>query len=95
MTRMKGLLGRSELGADEGLWITPCNSIHMVGMRFPIDAVFIDESLQVVRVHEGVQPWRMARGGKHAASVLELPAGKAAFYHLRPGDRLTIAPRTG
>ena len=90
-TRMRGLLGRGALAPSEGLWISPCNSIHMFFMRFPIDAVFIDEKLQVVRVVEDLKPWRMSRGGKFAHSVLELPPGKAAFFNIRVGDKLTIA----
>lgn len=89
-TRMRGLLGRGGLAPSEGLWISPCTSIHMFFMRFAIDAVFIDEHLQVVRVCEDLKPWRMARGGKHAHSVLELPPGKAAFFNIRVGDKLTI-----
>ncbi|MCB0877819.1 MAG: DUF192 domain-containing protein [Thermoleophilia bacterium] len=88
--RMRGLLGRGALAPSEGLWITPCNAIHMFFMRFAIDAVFIDEHLQVVRVAEDLKPWRMARGGKFAHSVLELPPGKAAFFNIRVGDKLTI-----
>jgi len=89
--RMRGLLGRGALAPSEGLWISPCTSIHMFFMRFPIDAVFLDEQLQVVRVHEDLRPWRMARGGKFAHSVLELPQGKAAFFNIRVGDRLQVA----
>jgi uncharacterized protein len=89
--RMRGLLGRGGLAPREGLWIDPCTSIHMFFMRFPIDAVFLDSSGQVVRVFEDLRPWRMARGGKHAASVLELPQGKAAFFNIRVGDRLRIS----
>ncbi|MCW2924476.1 MAG: putative secreted protein [Thermoleophilia bacterium] len=88
--RMRGLLGRGALAPAEGLWIDPCNAIHMFFMRFPIDAVFLDEGMQVVRVHEDLRPWRMARGGKHAHSVLELPQGKAAFFNIRVGDRLQV-----
>lgn len=91
-SRMRGLLGRGGLAPSEGLWISPCTSIHMFFMRFPIDAIFIDEHLQVVRVHEDLKPWRMARGGKHAHSVLELPPGKAAFFNIRVGDKLQIVP---
>lgn len=91
-SRMRGLLGRGALAPSEGLWITPCNSIHMFFMRFAIDAVFIDERLQVVRVAEDLRPWRMARGGKFAHSVLELPPGKAAFFNIRVGDKLQITP---
>jgi uncharacterized membrane protein (UPF0127 family) len=64
----------------------------MFFMRFAIDAVFLDEQLQVVRVFEDLGPWRMARGGKFAHSVLELPQGKAAFFNIRVGDRVQIAP---
>jgi len=88
--RMKGLLGRGGLDPSEGLWIEPCNSIHMFFMRFPIDAVFLDKGMQVVRVHEDLRPWRMARGGKFAHSVVELPPGKAAFFNIRVGDRLQM-----
>ena len=91
-SRMRGLLGRGALAPSEGLWITPCNSIHMFFMRFAIDAVFIDERLQVVKVVEDLKPWRMARGGKFAHSVLELPPGKAAFFNIRVGDKLHIVP---
>jgi uncharacterized membrane protein (UPF0127 family) len=90
--RMRGLLGRGALAPSEGLWITPCTSIHMLFMRHAIDAVFIDEHLQVVRVHEDLRPWRLARGGKFAHSVLELPPGKAAFFNIRVGDKLAISP---
>lgn len=93
-SRMRGLLGRASLPASEGLWITPCPSIHMFFMRFAIDAVFLDEQLQVVRVFEDLRPWRMARGGRFAHSVLELPQGKAAFFNIRVGDRLQIGPPT-
>jgi uncharacterized protein len=37
--RRKGLLGRDSLFAGEGLWILPCQAVHTVGMRFPIDLV--------------------------------------------------------
>lgn len=89
-SRMKGLLGRQSLDRDEGLWIVPCTSIHMFFMRFAIDAVFVNRDLEVVRVHHDVRPWRMARGGRQAHSVFELPAGTAAFYNVREGDRMTL-----
>ena len=42
--RMKGLLGRTELNPGEALWIIPCKGIHTIGMRFAIDAVFLDKN---------------------------------------------------
>ena len=90
--RSMGLLRTPEVKQGEGLWIERSPSIHMFFMRYAIDAVFIDERLQVVKVVETLRPWRMARGGKHAHSVLELPPGKAAFFNIRVGDKLTIIP---
>lgn len=88
--RMKGLLGRSHLEEDQGLWIVPCSSIHMFFMRFPIDVVFLDKEMNVVRVRSNVRPWQTARGGRRAHSVFELPAGFAEKHGITPGDRLPI-----
>jgi hypothetical protein len=62
----------------------------MFFMRFPIDAVFLDRDLVVMKVVEDLAPWRMAaqRGAK---AVLELPAGAARIAELQPGDRLVLA----
>jgi hypothetical protein len=89
--RMKGLLGRSELPEEEGILIRPCSSIHMLFMRFAIDAVFLDRDLRVLRVAAGLRPWRVAskRGAK---MVLELPAGRCDRVGLREGDRLVLEP---
>ena len=38
--RLKGLLGTPALGAEEACWIDPCNSIHTIGMQYPIDVYF-------------------------------------------------------
>ena len=39
--RFMGLMGRPSLAAGAGLWLRPASSIHMLFMRFPIDAVFL------------------------------------------------------
>ena len=87
--RSKGLLGRASLGEDEGILLRPGSSIHMFFMRFPIDAVFLDRELYVLRVAAGLKPWRVAskRGAK---AVLELPAGRCAHVGLGEGDRLVL-----
>ena len=77
----------SALEAGEGLEIRPCNSIHMMFMRFRIDAVFFDKSGKVVKVAKNVPTWRgLSFGGRKAAGVLELPAGAAAAVSV--GDQL-------
>lgn len=86
-SRMKGLLGRSELRPGEGLLLRPASAIHTFFMRFPIDAVFLDRDWRVVGIAGDVAPWRTA-GREGAKAVLELPAGESARRGLRPGDLL-------
>lgn len=81
--RFAGLMGRRE-GAY-GLWILPCDAIHMLFMRFSLDAVFLDQYGAVVAIRTGVKPWGMAFGGKGAHSVLELPASRKLTRSLAPG----------
>ena len=83
---MRGLLGRSSLAPDEGLFIRPAGSIHMLFMRFPIDAVFVDEELRVVKVVRDLKPWRFA-AARGAKAVVELPAGSAT---VEPGRQLSL-----
>jgi uncharacterized membrane protein (UPF0127 family) len=90
VSRMRGLLGRSELRPGEGLLLRPASAIHTCFMRFPIDAVFLDRGLRVLGISDELRPWRAAsRRGAHA--VLELPAGESARRGLEPGDSLRVA----
>ncbi len=85
--RMRGLLGSPEPTADEGLLITPCSSIHMFFMRYPLDIVFLDSRGIVVALRRMLQPWRMAscRGAK---AVLEMRAGQIDRLHITLGSSL-------
>jgi uncharacterized protein len=87
LQRMRGLLGRSSLDADEGLLIRRAGSIHMLFMRFAIDAVFCDRDLRVVAVRRDLRPWRFA-AARGARAVVELPAGGASG--LAAGDQLVV-----
>ncbi|HEX4213514.1 MAG TPA: DUF192 domain-containing protein [Candidatus Dormibacteraeota bacterium] len=89
-----GLLGRAGLEPGEGMWIKPCNGIHMWFMRFTLDAVFLDRRLRVVRVVPELRPWRMVPLVLRAQSVVELPAGTSARLGLVEGDELERV-RTG
>ena len=91
-SRLRGLLG---LGPGDfrngfGLWIVPCHGVHTLGMRFPLDVIYLDRSLTVVYVQRGLQPWRFAPVRLEAASVLELPCPTAAETGTDVGDRIEI-----
>jgi uncharacterized protein len=89
--RMRGLLGRSELPAGEGMLLRRVSAIHTLFMRFVIDAVFLDREYVVVAIDSEVPPWRFA-SQRRARAVLELAAGEGARRGVRVGERLTFTP---
>jgi uncharacterized membrane protein (UPF0127 family) len=93
LPRMKGLLGKRELVAGEGLLIQPAPSIHTFFMRFPIDAVFLAKNGNVMKVAPNVEPWRM-RSCRRAFAVLELAAGEAERRGITVGDHIDQAEAT-
>ena len=98
--RFRGLMGRASLADDEGLYLAS-NSIHMLFMRFPIDALFVgapdgDGVRHVVASRPGLRPWTgLVLPVKGAAGVVELPAGAVERAGLSVGDpvRLVEHPR--
>lgn len=87
-TRLRGLLGRSSLPAGEGLLLRPTSSIHTTFMRFPIDVVFLDEELRVLKVVPELRTWRFAFA-RGARSALELAAGEAERRGIVAGQQLS------
>jgi uncharacterized membrane protein (UPF0127 family) len=90
-TRRRGLLGRESLGATQGLLLSPCKAVHTVGMRFPIDVIFIDRDGRAVRIVPALAPWRVAMSAR-AKAVIELAAGTATASDIQIGDLLYLAP---
>jgi uncharacterized membrane protein (UPF0127 family) len=88
-TRNKGLLGRQGLEPGTGLWIVPCEAIHMFFMKFAIDVIYIDKNRIVRKTVKELRPWRLSMCLK-AHSVLELPVGVVQSTGTVPGDQLEI-----
>jgi len=88
--RMRGLLGRDSLPQGTGIWLNPCNSIHMFFMRFPIDALFLDRNQRVVSVVSHLRPWRLVWPVKGASSCVEVPAGTADEWGIKPGLEMIL-----
>jgi uncharacterized protein len=87
--RRLGLMGRTSLGVDEGLWIFPSEAIHTFGMKIPIDVVFLDKSNRVTAIRHRLRPNRIAVS-LSATSVLELASGVLARAELSRGDALQL-----
>jgi uncharacterized membrane protein (UPF0127 family) len=90
LRRGLGLMFRRELPPGSGLAITPCNSIHMFFMRFPLDVAFVDGEGTVVRVYNGIRPWRVSRLVRRARTAYELPAGTLAAAGVERGAVLRL-----
>ena len=69
------MLGRPAPVAGEGLFLTPCQSVHMYGMSFSLDVAFLDAEGAVVAMYSSLSPGSRTRWHRNAVHVLELPAG--------------------
>jgi uncharacterized membrane protein (UPF0127 family) len=87
--RRTGLLKHERLAPGEGLWISPCESVHTFFMKFPIDLVYLDKKRKVRKVRSAVPAWRLS-ACLSAHSILELPAGTIERTGTLPGDELLI-----
>lgn len=85
--RFCGLMGTKSLPQNVGLLILPCNSVHMIGMRYAIDVIYLDENNQIIKVVENLQPWGFSMCCQ-AKSTLEVAAGTVQRVKLCVGDRL-------
>jgi uncharacterized membrane protein (UPF0127 family) len=101
--KFMGLMGRRSLARGDGLWLPGENGIHMLFMRFPIDAVFVapplggrDGPRRVIALRRSLRPWLgvvWRVGG--AKGVLELPAGTIEATGTVVGDEIVIEARRG
>jgi uncharacterized membrane protein (UPF0127 family) len=73
-----GVLGRRSLPAGEGLWLPGVASVHTLGVRFPLDLLFLDSQMRTVRSVPNVPPGRWLARASGAAHTLELGAGTLA-----------------
>ena len=92
--RMRGLLGTHQFPkGPTALVLVPCSSLHTVGMRYPIDVVWLNRDLSVCGICRGVSPGRIVRGPEMAVAAIELPVGGASRWRSSCGlsGRVRIA----
>jgi uncharacterized membrane protein (UPF0127 family) len=90
LARARGLLGTRSLAAGAALWLDRCSSIHMFGMRYPIDLAFLRAGA-VLKLCPDVRPLQV-RACRGAEVALEMPKGAIERLRLREGDRLSFEP---
>jgi len=87
LERMRGLLFRDPLKEDEAILMTSCNSVHMFGMRYPIDLIYLDKNWVIIKLVEGLNPWGMS-ACTAAKMVVELQGNSLKNMLVKNGQRL-------
>ena len=88
--RAIGLLVRTTVRRDEGVWIAMCNAIHTIGLRGAIDVIFVDRDGCVLQIDRDVAPNRLVLRCRKAKDVVELGAGALSQIDVMIGDRLEL-----
>ncbi len=89
-TRFAGLMFRKPLPTATGLFLAPCNSVHMCFMRFAIDVVYLDKEYNIIKVVNHLRPWIGLSLCSEAWAVLEMTAGEAEHCGLAVGKKISI-----
>ena len=87
LDRLQGLLGKAGLSDQQGLLLSACGSVHTVGMRFPIDIIFLDADLKVLACHSRVRPWQF-KSCRGARMTLEVASGGIERHGVLSGQCL-------
>ncbi|WP_227272025.1 DUF192 domain-containing protein [Roseobacter weihaiensis] len=94
-TRATGLSDHDHLAPNEGMLFvyTEPQKVRfwMLGMSFPIDMVFIDDTQRISKIEPDVQPSQLwpVSGPNNTIAVLEINAGAAERAGLQIGDTVT------
>ena len=91
LSSLLGLMGQRSLREGRGLWIVPCQSVHTIWMRFPIDVIFVDRAKRVVHLVENLKPFRVSKHVSKAQSVIELPVNVIRSSMTCLGDQIDIS----
>ncbi len=89
-TRLKGLLGSAPLKEGEGLLLKGEKSIHTLFMTFPIDVIYLNHALEIIKITPDMRPWKLGPYVSQSAYILELPVGVITRTNSAVGDHLTI-----
>jgi len=95
-SKTRGLLGWDRITEEQGMLldfvIAGQYAIHMQGMKFPIDALWIDENGAIVLIYDSIQPnsGRVYRSMFPSRYCLELKAGFCKKYDVRMGGKVTF-----
>lgn len=85
--RLRGYLARPEPRPGEGMLLARCNAVHMFGLDFALDLIFLCQRGEVVETIAELGPWKRTSRIGGARFALELPVGTLKASHTKVGDR--------
>lgn len=88
--RRRGLLGRESMDPGEALVFPRCRQVHMIGMKFPIDVLFLDKSGMALECVRDLEPGRLSPWVRRARTAIELPVGVLAATGTKESDVIRI-----
>ena len=88
--RRRGLLDRDSIDPGEALVFPRCRQVHMFGMKFPIDVLFLDREGRAARCVRELAPGRLSPWVRRARTAIELPAGTLEATRTDEGDAIEI-----
>lgn len=88
LKRLLGLMGRKKIPQGRGLLLLPCNSVHMLFMRFPIDVVYVDENFVIKKIVKNLPTWTGISICFGAKAALEFSAGEVERLNFEIGNSI-------
>tara|TARA_Y100000591_G_C21633038_1_gene593811 strand:+ start:74 stop:418 length:345 start_codon:yes stop_codon:yes gene_type:complete len=89
LQKMKGLMFSKGMDGFDAMLFKRCNSIHTFFMNYPLDILFINREMKIVKIIRNLKPWRMTRLYFSAYQALELKGG-TLDERVQEGDVLEV-----
>jgi len=87
--KLVGLIGTKQF-SDQGLFFPNERWPHTFFMSIPIDVIYVDKKMKVVKIDHNLRPWRIPLPVFSAWGIFELPAGLAHEKQVQIGDVLHV-----
>jgi len=76
--------------AGYGLWISPCSAIYTVGMKEPVDIVFLGRDRRIIKILRNFPPSCFVRAESESIGALELPPNRLSETNTFLGDVIKL-----
>jgi uncharacterized membrane protein (UPF0127 family) len=87
--RFKGLMFKEIISRNEAIMFFNTSSIHTFFMRFPIDVIFLNKKMKIVKIFKCLKPWRVCFCLPSYCAI-ECLGGMADLKGLKIEDQISI-----